>query len=237
MRIAICDDEQNWIDALKTLLDSYFFSKQIQFYLSTFKNGSELLERQNEFDIIFMDYQMNELNGIEVAREIRRRNNNCTIIFVSSYPDIAIDAFEVDAYRFLVKPIDKKKLFNALDEHRKRTESNDYLIINYRTETVSVKMSDIIFCESTGKHSVIHTTNGDIDVSKNIKEIECRLPKDNFFRCHRAYIISLAHIKTFNTEHVVLDNGAEAFISRAYLADFKNAFHEYVLKHNMEIIK
>lgn len=236
MRIAICDDEQNWIDMLKALLDEYFFGRRIQFYLSTFKNGSELLERQNEFDIIFMDYQMNELNGIEVAREIRGQNNTCTIIFVSSYPDIAIDAFEVDAYRFLVKPIDKTKLFNALDEHRKRMESDDYLVIKFRTETLSVRLSEIVFCEADDKHTIIHTIKGDFDVMKNMKEIERRLPPDSFFRCHKAYIVSFAHIRNFNNERIVFDNGTEAFISRTFLVDFKKAFHEYVLKYNMEIM-
>ena len=237
MKIAICDDERNWINALKLLLDEYFFNRHIEYYLTAFTDGFELLERQNEFDIIFMDYQMSSLNGIEVSRKIREQNNNCTIIFVSSYPDIAIDAFEVDAYRFLVKPIDKEKLFQSLDAHRKRMERDDYLIIKFRTETVSIRTSEIIFCEATGKHSVIHTTNGEIDVLKNIKEIERKLSKDNFFRCHKAYIAAFVHIRTFNNERIVFDNGAEAFISRNYIAAFKTAFHEYVLKYNMEKLK
>lgn len=230
MRIAICDDEENWINALKELLNEYFFNKHIEYYTSTFVNGSELINTPEEYDIIFMDYQMDGLNGIETARQIKRQNNNCTIIFVSSYPDIAIDAFEVDAYRFLIKPINKEKLFESLDAHRKKMERDDYLVIKSRTETTSIKESEIIFCEANGKHSVIHTINGSINVLKNIKEIERQLSDEKFFRCHKAYIAAFAHIRTFDSNHIVFDNGTEAFISRNYFPAFKAAFHEYVLK-------
>ncbi|MBD5111545.1 MAG: response regulator transcription factor [Ruminococcaceae bacterium] len=236
MKIAICEDEQNWIDSLKQLLFEYFNQRHIDYYLSVFSNGAELMENPKSYDIIFMDYQMDGLNGIEVSRQIRKVNNNSTIVFISSFPNVAIDAFEVDAFRFLVKPIDKEKLFQTLDLIRKRMESDDYLVIKSRTETTSIRMSEIILCESDGRHSLIYTTHGITNISKNIKEIEHQLPNENFFRCHKAYIVSFAHIRTFSNTEVMLDNGKSAFISRNYLTKFRNAFNEYVLKYNMERI-
>lgn len=236
MKIAICDDEKKWISALRELLDEYFHIRHTEYYLSVFENGSELINAKKEYDIIFMDYLMDGFNGIETARKIRQQNNNCTIIFVSSYPDIAIDAFEVDAYRFLVKLINKEKLFESLDTHRIKMERDGYLVIKSRTETTNIRESEIIYCEADGRHSVIHMKNREIRVLKNIKEIENQLPKDNFFRCHKAYIASFSHIKSFDNDHIIFDNGTEAFISRNYLTAFKTAFHEYVLKYNMERI-
>lgn len=234
MKIAICEDEQNWIDSLKQLLFEYFNLRHIDYYLSVFSNGAELIENPKSYDIIFMDYQMDGLNGIEVSRQIRKVNNNSTIVFVSSFPNVAIDAFEVDAFRFLVKPIDKEKLFQTLDLIRKRMESDDFLVIKSRTETTSIRMSEIILCESDGRHSLIYTTHGITNISRNIKEIEHQLPNEKFFRCHKAYIVSFAHIRTFSNTEVMLDNGKSAFISRNYLTGFRNAFNEYVLKYNME---
>lgn len=236
MKIAICEDEQNWVDSLKQLLFEYFNLRHIDYYLSVFLNGTELIENPEGYDIIFMDYQMEGLNGIEVSRQIRKVNNNSTIVFVSSFPNAAIDAFEVDAFRFLVKPIDKEKLFQTLDLIRQRMESDDYLVIKSRTETISIRMSEIILCESDGRHSLIHTIHGTTNVSKNIKEIEHQLPNQKFFRCHKAYIVSFAHIRIFSNTNVELDNGKSAFISRNYLSAFRNAFNEYVLKYNMERI-
>lgn len=236
MRIAICDDERSWIIALKSLLDEYFLQRHIEYYLSVYENGVDLTENKQEYDIIFLDYKMADLNGIETARKIREQNKDCTIIFVSSYPNVAIDAFEVDAYRFLTKPIIKEKLFQAINDHRKKVESDDYLVIKSRTETTTIKSSKIIFCEAVGKHTVIHTENGNIQVLKNIKEIKRQLPKNAFFRCHKAYIVSFARIKNFSNNRVVLEGDAEAFISRNYISAFKAAFHEYILKYNMEKI-
>lgn len=120
MKIAICDDEAFWINELRVLLEEYYITRHIDCYFTLFLSGTELLLTHDKFDVIFMDYQMDDLNGIEAARKIRMQNNKCAIIFVSSYPDIAIDTFEVDAYRFLVKPFDKDKLFKSLDDYRKK---------------------------------------------------------------------------------------------------------------------
>lgn len=120
MKIAICDDEAFWINELQILLKEYYITRHFDIYVSLFSCGTELLMAKDKFDLIFMDYQMENLNGIETARKIRNLNNNCAIIFVSSYPDIAIDTFEVEAFRFLIKPIDKVKLFKSIDDYRKK---------------------------------------------------------------------------------------------------------------------
>lgn len=171
----------------------------------------------------------------QIARKIDifKANSDCVIIFISAYPAAALDAYEVDAYRFLTKPTNKEKLFQSINDHRKKMESDGYLIIKSRTETANIKTSKIIFFEAVGKHSVIHTSDGKIEVLKNLKEIERQLPKDLFFRCHKAYIVSFARIKNFSNNRIILDDDAEAFISRNNISAFRTAFHEYVLKYNM----
>lgn len=233
MNIALCDDEKFWCDELRKLLDEYHGARHIDCYMKIFSSGVELLQAENKFDVIFMDYQMAELNGIETARKIREQNDGCAIIFVSSYPDIAIDTFEVGTYRFLVKPIDKDKLFKSLDDFRKQTENDDYIVLKSRDGEKIIRASEIIFCEAADKHSLLHTSNEVFESAKNIKEIEKLLSKDIFFRCHKAYIVSFSHIKTFDNHSVTMDNGEQAFISRNYLSAFKTAFQEYVLKYNM----
>lgn len=233
MRIALCDDEKFWSDKLRKLLDEYYSARRIGCYVSVFSSGTELLQTRDKFDIIFMDYQMEELNGIETARKIREQNDECTIIFVSSYPDIAIDTFEVGTYRFLVKPIDKDKLFKSLDDFRKQTENDNYVIIKSKGGEKIIRASEIVFCEAADKHSLLHMPDEIFEIAKNIREIEKQLPKDLFFRCHKAYIVSFQHVKTFDNHCITMDNGEQAFISRKYLPAFKTAFQEYVLKYNM----
>lgn len=233
MKIALCDDERFWADKLHKLISEYNDARHTDCYITVFSSGSELLKRGEKYDVIFMDYQMKGLDGIETARKIREQNNECVIIFVSSYPDIAIDTFEVNAYRFLVKPIDKDKLFKSLDDFKKQTEADDFIVLKSRDEERIIRASEIIFCEAANKHSLLHTPNGIIESSKNIKEIGKQLKKEIFFRCHKAYIVSFPHIKSFDNKHITMDNGEQASISRNYLAAFKTAFQEYVLKYNM----
>ena len=80
---------------------------------------------------------------------------------------------------------------------------------------------------------MLHMSDEIFEIAKNIREIEKQLPKDLFFRCHKAYIVSFRHVKTFDNRRVTMDNGEQAFISRKYLPAFKTAFQEYVLKYNM----
>ena len=227
MRIAICDDEAFWIHELQNLLKEYYITRHIDFYVLFFSSGTELLGTHDKFDIIFMDYQMENLNGIDTARKIRNLNNNCAIIFVSSYPDI------VDAFRFLIKPIDKAKLFKSLDDYRKKIENDNFIVLKSRENETILKTSEIIFCEALGRHTLLHTTRGDIESSKNIKEIEKQLSNDRFFRSHKAFIASFSHITGYDNNSITFDNGETAFISRNYLPRFKAAFHEFIVRNNM----
>lgn len=233
MKIALCDDEKFWIDELRNLLEEYHTIRRLDCYITVFSNGTQLLKGSDKYDIIFMDYRMKELNGIETSKKIRMQNNSCAIIFVSSYPDIAIDTFEVNAYRFLVKPIDKNKLFKSLDDYRKQTENDDFIVLKNRDGEKIIRSSDVIFCEADNKHSLLHTLNETIEIYKNIKEVEKIMTKDYFFRCHKAYIVSFIHIKSFDNNSIVMDNGEKTYISRSNLTAFKTAFQEYVLRNNI----
>ncbi len=233
MKIALCDDEKFWVDELHRLLNEYYSARRTDYYITTFSSGNELLKNSDKYDVIFMDYRMGELDGIETARKIREQNNGCVIIFVSSYPDVAIDTFEVNAFRFLVKPIDKEKLFMSLDDFRKQTENDDFIVLKSRNGERIIRASEIVFCEAAYKHTLLHMSNEVIESAKNIKEIQKQMTKDIFFRCHKAYIVSFPHIKSFDNNCIIMDNGEQAFISRNNLAAFKTAFQEYILKYNM----
>lgn len=151
MNAAICDDESYWRETLTDHLTEYKKSRHIDIFIDHFSDGISLINSSEKFDIVFMDYHMNGLNGIETARRLRESNNNCVIIFVSAFPNVALDTFEVNAFRFLAKPIDKDKLFKSLDDYF-TIEKNNFLILNTHNETV--KYGNRIFyfvspCKST----------------------------------------------------------------------------------------
>lgn len=232
MVVAVCDDERVWCDKLNKLLKEYEVERHIDIFVSYFNNGETLVESGKEFDIIFMDYQMGKLNGIETARKINALKNDGIVIFVSAYTDIALDTFEVKAYRFLAKPINKEKLFKAIDDYRAEMESDDFLIFKTHEGTIRIKVSEIVYVESLGSHAKIHTSKSDYEILINLKAVQSKLPEDRFFRCHKAFLTSFLHIQAHDNSVIKYDDGSCVYISRNFLPKFRKAFELYILKYN-----
>lgn len=232
MNVAICDDEKLWHQKLIMLLKEYQFERHIDIFIKDFLSGESLISSEMEYDITFMDYQMDRLDGIETARKIREINTNCIIIFISSYPQVALDTFEVDTFRFLTKPIDKAKLFKSLDDYRKKADADELLMFKAHDGAIKMRTSEIVYCEALGKHTMIYTQKAKYEILINIKEVEKKLPSEKFFRCHKGFLVSFLHIKFHNNTDIFFEKDKKAQISRRYLVPFKAALQEYILKYN-----
>ena len=125
MKIAICDDEQVIIKLVKPKLYEYANSHRIDLVVDEYYSGEALVTADKNYDIIFLDYQMGRLNGLDAAKILRERNAACAIIFLTSYTHFVFDAFKVNAYRFLIKPITERKLFDTMDDYFKM-HGDDY---------------------------------------------------------------------------------------------------------------
>lgn len=108
MKIAVCDDEIILYEELYTLLNEYSTLKKEPILTTYFKTGYDLLSSTEKFDIIFMDYQMDDIDGLETSKRLRLKNSDVTIIFLTAFPKIVFQSFEVNTFRFLLKPIKKK---------------------------------------------------------------------------------------------------------------------------------
>ena len=111
MKIAICDDEAIFRKELKKHIDNYSKQKHLDIICDEFNNGHQLISSKNQYDVIFLDHQMDNITGLETAKKLRENNNDTDIIFLTSYPHIVFDTFSVNTFRFLVKPIDDEKLY------------------------------------------------------------------------------------------------------------------------------
>lgn len=238
MNIAICDDERIWQKELMNCLSEYKKIRKLDLFINCFSDGKSFCESPNDkYDIIFMDFQMETANGIETARTIRKTNSDSIIIFVSAYPQVALDTFEVGTFRFLSKPIDKIKLFKAIDDYFDEVYIDRFLIFKTHEKTIRIKVSEIIYAEAQRNHTIIHTQKENFEILTNLKTVEKRLPKENFFRCHNAYITSFVHIKYHNNTEIYYDDNSFAYISRSMLKKFKDAFQEFIIKHESGEIK
>ena len=152
MKIAICDDKMVLHEDLKQHLEEYAIKRNLVFVYDDYTNGYDLIASTIEYDLIFMDYQMDEINGLETSRRLRKKNIQTPIIFLTSFPNIVFDTFEVNAYRFLVKPIDMEKLSSALDDFLKSTDDNNFLLIKTDEDNKKINIDDIIYAEASDKY-------------------------------------------------------------------------------------
>ncbi|MGN0607076.1 MAG: LytR/AlgR family response regulator transcription factor [Oscillospiraceae bacterium] len=234
MRVAICDDEKSMQMILEKHINEYSHNRNIDISIEKFDNGRNLLRAINEreYEIVFMDYQMDDIDGMETSRLIRNKNNDSVIIFVSAYPEVAVDSYEVNTFRFIVKPINKEKLFKAIDDYLKSIDYDNLLILKTNDGKWKIKMSDIVYAEAKGKHTIIRTTQKTFEIHIHLKKIENQLPDEKFCRCQRAYIAGFAHINNHTNTEIVFDNGERALIGKSYSVKFKNAFMNYIMKYN-----
>ena len=226
MRIAICDDEIPMHDLLKRHLDSYARKRNLSVMYSDYTGGQELLAFPQDLDLIFMDYQMKDLDGLETARRLRAAHIDTPIIFLTSFPHIVFDTFEVNAYRFLVKPVDPEKLTAAMDGLLSDQSTDQYIVIKDSDLTRRINIDDIIYAEASDKYCFVRTTEEGFVYKKTLAEFESMLPEDRFFRSHRTYLVGFRHVVSHTETMIVLDNQEKAIISKLKRTPFKKAFQD-----------
>lgn len=232
MRIAICDDEAPMHDMLKRHLDSYARKRNLSVMYSDFTGGPELLAFPHDLDLIFMDYQMKDLDGLETARRLRAAHIDTPIIFLTSFPHIVFDTFEVNAYRFLVKPVDPEKLAAAMDGLLSDQDTDQYIVIKDGDFSRRINIGDIIYAEASDKYCFVRTTEEGFVYKKTLAEFESLLPEDRFFRSHRTYLVGFKHVVSHTETTIVLDNQEKALISKLKRTPFKKAFEDYIKRYH-----
>lgn len=228
MQIAICDDEKIFRNELKSLLVEYKKDRRLNLDIYEFANGESLFKNDIIFDMVFLDYQMPNLNGMETARKLREKNAFCSIVFVTNYPDFVLESFEVNPYRFFVKPLTFSMIENLLNSYIIQRKKLAPLIINDYDGQKIVESKDIIYLEGEGKYCVVRTNLETLHSSKTLSAVFDLLPQYCFYRVHKSYVVNLYCIQRINNNEITLTNGEKVVISRNKIADFKKAYKNFV---------
>ncbi|MBO4460265.1 MAG: response regulator transcription factor [Clostridiales bacterium] len=231
MRIAICDDEERYRVELKTVLGKLLIN--IDCNIDTFDNGNILTESFNEqpYDLLFLDIEMPEVDGITLARKLRSLSDKVYIVFLTSHVEYALEGYEVNALRYLTKPVNIDKLKEVLTYVQEREGASRQIIIREDGEEVVIDINDVIYMEAMNQNVRIVTSSGEHVIRYNLGDFESQLKNDGFYRIHRGYLISLSKVKKLAKGDVIMDMGAgEASlpVSRSNLKGLKDALYSYV---------
>ncbi len=174
MIIAVCDDEKIYRDKTVALIKATLGSCG-KINISLFLSGESLLDacKDVKFDLIFLDIEMQGINGLETAREIRKTNSGVMIVFLTGYSEFAVDGYEVGAFRYILKNqpdfIYKKQMASIADEYNSRHRTFEIMAKSY---TTVVKLADIIYFEVLNKTVIVHTIDGNYEYFGKLSDIE-----------------------------------------------------------------
>ena len=227
--IAICDDEKIIRERITDLIEKQGADCRIE----NFGTGNELLAAGKHFDLIFLDIQMEGINGIETARAIREYDRKAVIVFVTAMKEYVFEAFDVAAFHYLLKPTSEKKFTEVFDNAMKeiqwqqQTQENPTLFIKTKNRSFTINQSEIIFIESRMKKVAIHTTGDVLEVYAVMNKLESVLGS-SFYRCHRGYLVNMAHITEYSNNMIDMDNGEKVYLTKEKYQEFVKVYMRYL---------
>lgn len=232
LQIAICDDDPLMREYLKQLIDRVV-SASVDFYAS----GNELLKSGREYDILLLDICFRKsggdgrINGIETARRLREKS--CAlIIFITASEDYVYDAYDVEAFHYLLKPIHEEKFFEVMKRAAVKSierQEQSPLIIKSKGESKRILREDILYAENDARKIILHTKNGRFSYYEKMEELEKKLG-EGFFRCHRGYLVNFAEVEGYDRSSIVLKCGEKVYLAKQKYNDFVDAYMSYLTR-------
>lgn len=224
-RIAICEDDLAQLNYLKNCVENIFEDIETQVEISAYNSGKGMIENDlKKIDIFLLDIQMEELNGMDVAKILRKNNNNAEIIFVTAIIDYVQEGYKVRAYRYLLKPIKieelKEHLLSCIDEISKKRDN--YIILKTRGKINKIPVDEVTYIEVIRRDIIVHTVDGeDYTVKNSMDNIEKSLKQYNFFRCHKSYLLNIDYVQAIQG-NIVTVNREEIPISKYRINELKD---------------
>ena len=217
LRIAICDDEQKQIEYLTSLVSSWGNKTSVTCTIDTFQSAESFLfdyaEDKNR-DILLLDIEMGGMNGVDLAKTIRRTNDTIQIIFITGFPDFIAEGYEVSALHYLMKPVLPEKLHTVLDKAAANlAKSEKRLSITYDRQTDFVPLSQVMYIEAQKQYILIHTVSETYRMKGSLSDMEKQLD-EYFIKCQRSFVVNLRYVTRIKNDCVLLKNGSEVPISR-----------------------
>lgn len=235
IRAAVCDDEKYMADAIRKMAADFFRAKNIETVIEQFSSGKELLKYDKTIDILFLDIQMKDMDGMETARELRRRGFKGFLIFITVLKDTVFKSFEVQAYDYLVKPVEESRFEKTMERllTSMRSAAEENLLIQRGYESRLVPFEDIVFCEIIDRKIYLHLATLEIiDYYDRLEKLETKLD-GRFFKCHRSFLINLQYLRGYKNGTAYMKGGKEIPVSRLRSKEFSGVILRYMKERRL----
>lgn len=229
--VSIIDPSKEDVTHLSALIERYFRRSGTAYVQRVYQSGMEFVRSAENSDIVFLETDLEKLDGLETARIIRKLGNEAQLIFIARGAEMAIHGYSVDALDYLLKPVEPADVERALDKAVRRLSSRScaYLALKLPNGTASISTNDITYVEVFDHNLVYHTTGGDYTVRGRLGDVYEQLDHDYFLACNRSFIVNLRYVTEICTDHVIL-NGTKISVSKSHRKEIQSRFSAFMDK-------
>lgn len=227
-QVALCEDEKIFSEMLEKTCRIILDKQSIEHHISVFDSSAgfwaAFSQEQKRYDIILLDIVMDGVNGMELARMVRKADKNATIIFITSNRDYALQGYDVNALHYLMKPVDTGLLERLITSDYHNRFKNEFYIFGSGSEKTRVSVKDIICLETVNRRVAVTLLDRTIYHPGKLSELLDKLPKFMFVRCHQAFAININNILELNRKSAIAINGKSIPVSRTFAKDVQKSF-------------
>lgn len=231
MKIAVLEDEKEVSDKIQSFIRKFFDARGESVSISAYADAFSLIESYHaDTDLLFMDIQMNLMTGMEAAVRIREIDPHVLIVFVTNLAQYAVEGYSVNAFDFILKPVDYNGFAMKLERICKElNHRNPAKFINVKAKNgyMRLNVADILYVEVKAHDIIYHTVNDTVVVRGTMKNVAEELVMHYFSLCNSCYLVNLAHVKKV-TKTVVLSNGEELIVSQGKRKQFMTELAKYI---------
>ena len=229
MKILICDDEQQYIDKLKIHIEEFMQCRSANFEIHTANDPMSIVNGKEIYQLAFLDIQMNELDGISLAKVLKERNNKIVVFFVTSYNVYQDDAMDLRAFRFFEKPYNADRLYSGLEKAMEYIDESyiDFYIYT-NNEHKKILIDDVIYVERGNRQVTLVTSKGNYTTRETFDEW-CEILQNSFFyKVHKSFIINLHYVTSYKYSEVFIQNNIRIPIASRRQSDFHKFWFAYL---------
>lgn len=236
MVIGICDDDKTWRQRAKRLLKNWFENAEKEVEVLCFAQGGELLEYVGAaLDVLFLDIELGEDNGIAIARRVNEKWKHCQIVYLTNFLFYATEVYHTEHMFFVLKEQFERRLEEIFQKlfHQMQQKERILLFSVIGGNRLCLAPDEILYLERLRRVTRVVTVWGDYAIWDKIDVLEQKLPKPDFLKCHNSYIVYLPAIREQQKNEFLMKNGDRITISRSYLKKAKDGFLKWALTQMM----
>ncbi len=231
IKIAICDDDIQVLEKMVSIVKDYFRIIDRTVWVAEYKSGARLLKANARFDIIFLDIEMPQMDGIETAQKLRNWDLNSKIIYVTNYSQYQKRAYKVHAFDYIDKPLQEKAIFGVLKEAIRYLDGaikKQKYAFDTEEGIITLELDDIYYFEYLTKKVIINSAKGKYVSRYSLKELYEKIGNNSFELPHKSFIVNFLHIKGIKGFEIFMENGATIPLAQKRAVKFKEKFNDFL---------